>query len=426
MKKDLTKFRKTNPKKKKKIIIWSIIGVILAVAICYVLIIYFNLNKVFSDNKGSVTSLFKKSTEKLIGENDGRVNFLLAGEETYSGAAHTDTLMVASLNIKDNKVAMISIPRDLYIKIPNNGYERINAVIQKNIDGVDGMDLLDDTVEKITDLKIPYYMKINFDGFTKLIDLFGGIDVYVERDLYDPYFPTDDYKTSVFKISKGQHHLDGATALRYARSRKTTSDFDRAKRQQQIIVAIKEKATSVSYFDINKIIQFSKIIGDNVRTNMSIENMKRMLELAKNISSDSVISNVLDNSADGLLKEDSSTSAYHLVPKLGLEKYSDIQEFFAGIFNQPSEDDPKIEIQNGAHKSGLAVDVSKILKAEGYNIYSIDTTDTVYSTSKIYAKDKTSQTVKKLMAKFNISTVSSLTSTSKADIILIIGKDYLK
>ena len=211
----------------------------------------------------------------------------------YGWATHqwwflTDSIMVASWNPDENNVTLFSIPRDLYVKSPvNNSYGRINAIFQQYYSRTESVEesalWFAEKVWEILWLDIPYYMTIDFQTFKEVVDSLWWVDVYVDKTINDPKYPADnmiDY--SPFYIEAWDQHLDGATALKYARSRHSTSDFDRAKRQQKLIIAIKDKmleqwlsvSTATELYD-----QYKKYI----QTNITAQEMLRTVQFLPEI-----------------------------------------------------------------------------------------------------------------------------------------------
>ncbi|HFC36379.1 MAG TPA: hypothetical protein ENJ49_01760, partial [Candidatus Moranbacteria bacterium] len=158
------------------------------------------ITSVSSDN--STPSFFKtisdlsKKRQSLKGEASGRINVLLLGVagKGKAGGLLTDTIMIASIDTKQGKVALLSIPRDLYVKIPDTDYHaKINAVYEYGLSHHKGLKPLKKTIKDITSLKINYYLVVNFSGFEKFIDSLGGINIQVKRDIYDPHYPGPNY-----------------------------------------------------------------------------------------------------------------------------------------------------------------------------------------------------------------------------------------
>jgi LCP family protein required for cell wall assembly len=215
-------------------------------------------NKITFEKKSSLLDTIKSFSSKdqlnLRGAEKDRINILLLGiaGKGKPGQNLTDTIMLASVNPKTNQAALISFPRDLYVKIPGSEIGmKINSAYQHGINSSgsekESAETVKEIVSDITGLDINYYVVLNFDGFTKVIDTVGGINIMNERDIYDPRYPGPNYSYETFELKKGFHQLDGATALKYARERHNDpdGDFGRAKRQQQIMQATKNKRKKV-------------------------------------------------------------------------------------------------------------------------------------------------------------------------------------
>ena len=197
---------------------------------------------------GTVVDLLK--AEALDGESTGVVNILLAGNSAddagHGGAQLTDSIMVASYNLDEKKLSLISVPRDLFVSY-NGSYMKINAVYVHG-----GMDGLQAVVEQVTGLTINHRVLINYTAFKDMIDAVGGIDVDIEADdsrgIYDPMIG--------FSIANGVQHLTGEQALLLARCRNDPTydgrlayglsggDFDRAENQRKIVLSLLEKVKS--------------------------------------------------------------------------------------------------------------------------------------------------------------------------------------
>jgi len=179
----------------------------------------------------------RPEVQQLQGEADGRVNILLIGMggTGHKGGLLTDTIMVLSIKPEAKQAALLSIPRDLYVPIPGAGSAKINSAhaLGEQRETGTGPALAKSVVGTVLDLPIHYYIRVDFAGFTKLIDAVDGLDINVEKAIADPFYPderTEGY--APFYLKAGPKHMDGKLALKYARSRETTSDFDRARRQQ--------------------------------------------------------------------------------------------------------------------------------------------------------------------------------------------------
>lgn len=175
------------------------------------------------------------------------MNLLLIGIDARPGEgllARGDALMLVRLDPDHGAVTLLSLPRDLWVPIPGYGEGKINGAFlygEQRAPQGGGLRLMKQTVGAALGVEVEYAVAVDFRGFRALIDAIGGITVDVPRELYDPAFPTEDYGYTVAHFLPGRQQMDGATALMYARTRHPDSDFERIKRQQQVIVAIAER-----------------------------------------------------------------------------------------------------------------------------------------------------------------------------------------
>jgi LCP family protein required for cell wall assembly len=312
-----------------------------------------NTIKVFGWN--GLWSLFMPT--KLKGEDSGRVNVLLAGNSTddpnHSGADLTDSIMVASINTTNKTGYIISIPRDLYVDIPGHGYAKINEAYQDGeragfsengyADG--GMGLLQKTVSEHLGLPVHYYALVNYTALREAVDAVGGVTITIEssdpRGLYDP---SRDLSTGqpLVKLPNGEVTLNGSQALNLARARGgakgsygfATSDFARTDHQRQILLAIKDKAMSAG--TLSNPVRMGELFdsfGSNVKTDLSLGEVRRFYALTKDIPNDKIVSVSL-NDANGtnLLQSYRTRSGQSaLVPRKGVDDYSEIQAFIGSL-----------------------------------------------------------------------------------------------
>ena len=202
-----------------------------------------------------VRNFILSSDRNIKGQADDRINILLLGigGEGHDGAYLTDTIILASIKPSTKQLSLISIPRDLIVPIPGGyGYRKINSadsygeIQQKG----NGAEFAKQVVEQVFNISIHYYARIDFKAFKEIVDRVGGVEVYVDNTFTDNTFPTEDYLYRTISFKKGQQTLDGQNALDFARSRHGNnnegSDFARARRQQKIILALKDKLFSVN------------------------------------------------------------------------------------------------------------------------------------------------------------------------------------
>ncbi len=434
------KFRKKDKNKLKnkhvkRYVIMGVLGVILLGLGWFGFSIYNSMKNIFSGD-GAPGLLSLLTSKQLKGESSGRVNVLLlgVGDKGHEGENLSDTIMVLSYDVATKQVAMISIPRDLYVKIGEYGSTKINAAhaygeYYKFPGG--GPALATQTISQVLDIPIHYYARVNFTGFKDVVDAVGGVDIDVKEDLYDPFYPGDDgLGGGELYIKKGMQHMNGTTALRYARSRETTSDFDRARRQQQVLVAIKTKVMSTdTLLNPQKIANLASALGNNIKTDFDLSYVQRAIDLFKKVDTAQIKNLVFDNSEKGLLTDDSSeTSGYILMPRAGLYNYKALQAAAKNIFADGSvtTEGAEITVLNGTSTAGLAGKFADILRAQDFNVVSVASADSQnYATTKIVdgtngAKPSTISALEKLLG---IKSEKG-TTASGTDIVITIGKDY--
>ena len=403
-------------------------------------------------------SLMTKPDEINLKNTDGRINILLLGiaGKGRAGTNLTDTIMVASLNLKTNQVALTSIPRDLLVTIPGTFTQtKINAVYQIGIgaasnDQREGAKEIVATVEGILDQPINYFIILNFAGFEKMIDSIGGINIMNERDIHDASYPGPNYSYETFDLAKGFYHLDGATALKYARERHDDpeGDFGRAKRQQQIMQSTKNKIfspeTMLNVFALNNLLD---ALGENIITNIGSDEIKSFYDLTKKLDTQNINNVVVDAwNKESLLKVShvfyGETRAFVLVPRVG--NWSEIQDLSSNIFDLNKIKRRQLEIANEnasiglLNRSGNAQVTGKIQKLLnenfGYKNVSLLKESSTKSVDQTLVYDATNgarpftldELAKKLPAQVSYDKFSiPLASSEKPDLIIVVGKDLV-
>lgn len=295
--------------KLKKLTWFVIIFLILGGIGWGVLSVLSKTNKIFTNHKSIFTRvgrLLASSDQPLKGEDNGLVNVLLLGigGEGHDGAYLTDTMIVASINVKTNEVVLTSIPRDWVYTIPKHGLNKINAVyayaLQDNPNDPNAAgNAAIKAAEEVTGFTIPYYAVVDFKGFVQAVDHVGGVTVTVDRTFSDATFPNDfpfDTKGVLGNVTfyKGTQHMDGRTALIFARSRHGTndegSDFARSERQKKIIDALKEKLLGLNVTNVATLNKLLTDFSNNFRTNLEPYELLRLANIGKQVTSDNTYS----------------------------------------------------------------------------------------------------------------------------------------
>ncbi len=291
-------------------------------------------------------SFFSEAKEPLRGEAEGRINILLLGRagQSYPGKNLTDTVMMLSILPQSKQVALLSLPRDLYVPIGTTDlYTKLNSVYQYGLSQETGATPLKQTIERITGTPIHYFVTVDFDGFEKSVDTLGGISLEVPRDFIDTRYPGKNYSYETFAIKKGWQTLDGATALKYVRERHADpeGDFGRAKRQQQVLQAVKNKAFSLgTLFNIVTVDRLLDTLGDSVKTDMTLDDMARFLELARTLDTKNITTVVIDAwKKESLLRvshvQVGNVAAFILVPRVG--NWNEIIDTSATLFHRDAQ-----------------------------------------------------------------------------------------
>jgi LCP family protein required for cell wall assembly len=218
-----------------------------------------------------------------------------AGEPTRS-----DSMIVLRINFDEGSARMLSFPRDMWVALPGlESYgisaNRINTAYffgeRYDLPG-GGPALAMQTVTLNFGIRLDHYALIDFDGFVRTVDALGGIDLDVPKAIRDDQFPTDDYGTVVFQVPAGLQHMDGLTALRYARTRHQDNDFERTRRQQAVLLAVRDKAVSLDA--VRKLPELVAIAGDSFSTDMTLPQMVTYAYSAQRIERDRIETFVID------------------------------------------------------------------------------------------------------------------------------------
>lgn len=344
----------------------------------------------------------KAAGSNLLTDAYGHTNILLMGTGggTHDGADLTDTIIVASIDQEKHTVSMLSIPRDLYVEDKTLGSSRINEIYfnaKNHFDSdIRGINYFKDKMELITGIPVHYWIKIDFQGFTDLVNALGGIDVTIKESIYDATYPKDGtYEYQPFSIAAGPQHLDGETALKVARSRHSTSDFDRAERQQNIIYAIKEKALSLgTIFNTGKIQAILDSLKNNIYTNITIDEILTLGSFAEDFSKENIKQHLIHddpNKCGGFLytpMREAYGGAFVLLPAGGfktIQTYSDLNFNLQDI----QAENTKIHILNGTKRGGVAGETKQVLQRFCFDIVHFgNATDQHIPTTTYYYKQK--------------------------------------
>lgn len=216
-----------------------------------------------------------------------RINILLLGSDTdekFVGVYDTQVMIVVSIDPQRKQVSMLSIPRDLWVAIPSWGMGKIGTAYH---DG--GLALARQTIEQNLEIPIDYYAWVGLEGFVKVIDTLGGVDLDVGHPVVDDRYPddintTDPYAYRRLYIPAGPQHLDGLRALEYVRSRHgdLIGDFGRSGRQQQVLQALRGRAYGKQI--VANLPAIALDLKDSIRTDLTLMDLAQLAGLADQLT----------------------------------------------------------------------------------------------------------------------------------------------
>jgi LCP family protein required for cell wall assembly len=279
------------------------------------------------------------------------VNILLIGLDERTGVEdiRTDTQIVVHIDPAAGTAALVSLPRDLWVEIPGHGEDRINAAYktgEKEKPG-SGPTLAKATVRENFGIPIHYYAMVNFKGFERIVDMLGGVTIDVPRPLVDNEFPFQEFGATRVYIPAGLQHMDGHTALHYARSRHADSDIGRNSRQQQVLLAIKEQGVSLDV--MTHLSELAEELGDSVRTDLHWQQIGSLAQLSQSIDGDSIQTVVI---AGNMIRETTLPSGANvLIPRWEL-----IRPAITQAFSDPrlGNEAARLSVKNGTWTAGVA------------------------------------------------------------------------
>jgi polyisoprenyl-teichoic acid--peptidoglycan teichoic acid transferase len=349
-------------RRKAKFFFWTVVavcifGIVFLASIVIAYKLYSTSQKVIDSKQPtsfmqSVKDIVSFDHKSLRGEEYDRINILLVGlaGKNYPGANLTDSIIVASINPKTYQTALLSIPRDLYIPIPDTKLStKINALYARSEDKgksgkslpageAGGIDDLRKTITDITGQPIDYYIALDFDGFKQIINELGGIKVQVPKDIYDERYPGPNYSYETFDLKQGLYTFDGDIALKFARTRHDEDgDFGRAYRQQLILEAARSKAFSLeTILNIPELSHLLDTLGEHLRTDIQLDELNSFVDLIKKIDTHTTVNKVLDAGQPESILAVSHVSlggvrAFILIPRTG--NYDEIQDISKNIFD---------------------------------------------------------------------------------------------
>ena len=410
----------------------------------------FKLKKVF--HGGTTTAAALKADvnpELLKGEGDGRVNILLLGRGggTHEAPDLTDTMILVSIDPVNHTQSLVSIPRDLWVKVPNVGSMKINAAWEtgefrylgkvrpgstdpKAVQA--GFDMADATVESVFGQTINYNVIVDFDAFQQAVSTVGGVTINVPSDLIDGTMAHQNNNSPIL-AKAGLNSFNGGQALNYVRSRETTSDFARAQRQRAVMLAIKDKIVSAG--TLSNPVKLSQLIndfGNNVSTDLSLSNANRLYSIISSIGDTATASIGLADKPNNYVTTGLINGQSIDKPTAGLYDYTAIQDYVHSQLKDGYilKENAKVMVYNGTTLSGIATTSATKLKSYGYNVIgAANTPNTGWTQTRLIdlSGGKNKYTQHYLEQRFNVKAATVMPdttiATNGADFVIIIGSD---
>jgi LCP family protein required for cell wall assembly len=367
-----------------------------------------------------------------------RVNVLIMGIDARSPdvrAPLTDTMILFTIDPVSNTAGMISIPRDLWVKIPGSEYGKINTAYSIGesfqLPG-GGPGLAVRTVEDLLGVPIQYYAQINFEAFVSFIDNIDGVKVTIPERIQLDIVNTD----RSYWLDPGTYTLPGDLALAYVRNRSTSGgDFDRAQRQQQVIMAIRDRVLSFNMMPtlIAKAPQLYADLSSGIRTNLTLDQALSLAQKALSIPRDQILSRAINGSYVNFGTSPDGLSMLRPIP----DKVRELRdEVFGGVSAVNAEQNletilqeegASISVRNASSQEGLAAKTAEYLRAKGLNV--VEETNAAYQTySTITFYGAKPYTLHYLVDLFKISPstriVYAYDPAATVDLVLYLGDDF--
>ncbi len=367
------------------------------------------------------------------------INVLLLGTDERpdeGGPMRTDTMILLSLDPSGHTLGMLSLPRDLWVPIAGqNTTAKINTAYtlgqQNNYPG-GGPQLAKDTVSSFIGRPVDYYVRVNFDGFREIIDLIGGVDLNVPYTIHDEEYPTENYGVETFDLEAGLQHLDGETALKYARTRHGDSDYSRARRQQDLIRAVANKVLNAGMIPqlLSKAPQLLVSAQNTVQTDIPIPTGVEMAKLVNSSSMREIRQLVLDSHYGE--ETYSSDGQWILMPDRSQVRVA-LEQFFspaAAAVAAANGGPLRVEVLNGTSQAGVAAATAELLKAQGWDVVSVGDADRKdYAQTIVINYAAPAASVQKISTDLslepNLATLNGLTARSAVDLRIVVGSDLL-
>ncbi len=353
---------------------------------------------------------------------------LIGGDSNYVPDQNTDTLIVAVINRDTDQVSMLSIPRDLWVHIPEHGYGRINTAqrigYRLGYEPGQGPGLLMRTIEENLGIPIDHWVRVGYEGFGRAVDELGGVDLLVPCWTNLQYKPPTSEEQQEIILEPGLHHLDGATALRYVRTRRGDSDFERAQRQQRFMRAVWEQVKSWDI--ILKIPGLWSALKGAFQTDLVLGDLLALAPMVLDLEAQRIRSLYIGRDQIEYWTTEDGANVLLPIPDR-------IQEVVARLYAPPSTQgeaaaSARVDVQNGTGRPYLARIAADQLRWAGFQVESIGSAERVdYARTWITVYKENPEALAALSQLLKVRQnyiVRQLDPDREADMLVILGTDY--
>jgi LCP family protein required for cell wall assembly len=348
-----------------------------------------------------------------------RLNVLVLGIDTRDGdrtTQNTDTIIVMSLDPVNGTAAMLSLPRDIYINRPGTFQGKINAAF-----ALGGPSLARRVTSDLLGIQIHSYALVNFEAFNRIVDGVGGVIVDVKRPVRDEFFPTANFGVERLSVAPGPQLMFGETALKYARSRHDSNDYSRARRQQDVLGALRAKLSTPQAF--RTLPSLMDGVATTIETDFDPSNVLSLARTATAIDSGDITSDVLypcggDYPHCELTLD--NVGGFYLTPDV-----PKIRDLAASLFYDPKvrQEAARVEVQNVGASSGLARQVADRLEARAFGVSGV--TNGGSARSAVILRNSTKRyTAEQLRTQLGIPLETADGPAGGPDIVVRIGNDF--
>jgi len=342
-----------------------------------------------------------------------RVNILVLGADAgllpggRKGPLRTDTIIVVSFDPATSQVNALSIPRDSRVRIP--GRERLDKITHAHVHG--GIMLAVDTVEQLLDLPIHYYVRVETDAFSKMVDAIGGVEYFVEKNM----FYHDPYQDLLINLRMGQQVLDGDKATQYVRYRGADGDIGRVKRQQQfLLAALKTVLRPANLLRMNELVS---IALSHVRTNIDAATVLRHLPQLDQVGPEKVHLWMMPGT-DGWI----NGGSYWIVDNEALDDLLS-QHFWQDSLEETKEVTVMIRDATG---NSAGVRVAQALRRRGFNVIGLETASETVEKTRITAHERRDRAGQMVFRALGQGQLVSESAARNSDVTIVLGLDYFK